>query len=580
MNLLQFIKVGIYQNEIMRRKFFKAYFLFRRKISSRVFFFIEKIFAHFYSRKINKANYKLINYYFAPVEVQLNQNILVRQEECQFLIEAYNTHKLSNLVRSIKKMERNKVYRWNAFYPLYSLLSENTKKNIFSGVNVKEIVLAYIEIWIDEHMYKCRANPFVWYDMADAFRIIFFHKIMSLYDTKMTHKLKSKIEYTTHIHEYFLLKDELLQEGNHRIFQHIARMYINILRNDSVLLDKEKKRLVDLFYSQFSDEGFHAEHSPEYHLWANYIFSQLIKQYNLKSIEKQISKITQNSNLFFSPDGNLPLIGDSGLDNIKSYKTELFNPREPLANVISKDYIISTNREIGWYFICLISNNSIIHKHKDSSTFELFILGRKIITDCGKFSYAKSALSKQFRAEESHNISYLKEDLSIFSTQTYNLVKHEKFTNIEIISIQAKSKKKTHTRRFIHNAADHLIIIDIIDNHTNCFYGNFNLVNANSYSLKQKEGNSLVFYSNEMNTEISFFNVQSSLKKNIKISKIYDEFYKDNSIEVCSTGNVIITSIIVGKESSYYYKNDLVIKCGIENIKVFANGDYEIMKQN
>ena len=306
----------------------------------------------------------------------------------------------------------------------------------------------------------------------------------------------------------------------------------------------------------------------------------IIKYYNLNKLEKQISLVTERSNLFFTPDGNIPLIGDSGLDNLESYKKQIYQNKPSYGTTISNDYVISISQKVGWYFISLNSSNSMIHKHRDSSTFELFIFGKKILTDCGKYSYTKSEFNKLIRAEESHNISYIKKEPSIFSTQTYKLVSHEKKNNIEIISIQAGSKNMIHTRSFIHNFIDHLIVVDIIDEQNENLFTNLNLVNGDTYKLEQSEENQAVYFSNEMDIEISFHNIHSSNTKKTNLSKFYGELYEDISLQACSKNNMIITSVCSGKKNRIKdnLKNNFLLELDNENIIISANGTCWVVK--
>ncbi|PKD19463.1 hypothetical protein APR41_16005 [Salegentibacter salinarum] len=503
--------------------------------------------------------------FFKPVEVLLNQNIENRNTETKLLEKVYKEDNFRQFILSTKNLERNEAFRWNAFYPLYSLLEENNDRE-----DVLEVCKDYISNWIELFLKKGKSNPFCWYDMADSFRLILLYRIVQTESLNFSKSESKRFDYAIKLHEFFLKKDYLLQKGNHQIFQRVARLLIFQRLENFVKLKKEKESVVELFGKQFSKEGVHQEHSPEYHLWATFVFEELRIIFDINELKDKILKCKEISSFFITPNNEIPLIGDSGLDHKVSYSKMFKNSsRDFHGNLYLKDYLLSISNQTGWYFSSILSTNSRIHKHKDTTSFELFLQGNKIITDAGKFTYSKSEFNKNIRSEQSHNLAFVVSKPDYFSLSTYKIEKIMQVKDFQMVKISSELQKKIHERLFIFNQKDHLIIVDLFsDNRIAC---NINLVDSKTYFVKKDIHGELRLYSNLLETEVSFLNISKISQKKNYISYEYQERHIEHSYEVFSETNYIITSILKGTKGfdfSIIGNNIYILKVGVHNIQI------------
>lgn len=535
---------------------YKVYFKIRARISSRLFYFLERFILFRMNSAV--AQRQSPSYFFFPVEVQLDQRSEERLEEIDELRSCHTSGSLPGFLRNLSKMERNRSYKYNAFYPLFSISSANDLSSI--SAKDKELIRDYIHHWIQIFLKEGRANEFCWYDMAYSYRMIFFYFLKAGYrEFNLTNADLKNLHYAIQIHEQVLIKDELLSKGNHRIFQILARICIGEARQDNSFFEAEKKRLSDFLKTQFSNEGFHLEHSPEYHLWATYILQNLVSKYTFQEdLNDLISLATANSSLFITPNKTIPLIGDSSVDNIESY-LKMFFKKSIDRSCHSRDYLIEKNDADGWYFISLLSANSAVHKHHDSCSYELFMGGGKIISDSGKYLYATDDLSRSLRNVKAHNLAYIKDDEHLFSKQHYKCTATGKSNTISYVTCRAETGDAVHQRTFVYDRKSFLMVVDSFVGTSLIINSNITLINGDSY--EQVTGVSIPQYVSEViGVEIMLLNTSEARLEETMISEEYGKLKKEKRLG-CSANGYLAT---------------LISKPGNLNIIRTESGGYEI----
>ncbi|MEZ9269470.1 hypothetical protein AB9R79_23345, partial [Vibrio splendidus] len=101
---------------------------------------------------------KCKNYSFPPMEIITKSNIYNRNKEVAQVKLEFNSSNGFDFNKK-NKLERNESYRWNAFYPLYSIYyGSNEPEN-------RQLIVDYIFNWCCKYILDKEKNPFCWYDM-------------------------------------------------------------------------------------------------------------------------------------------------------------------------------------------------------------------------------------------------------------------------------------------------------------------------------------------------------------------------------------------------------------------------------
>lgn len=430
----------------------KALVIMRRKGCFKYMPNLSYLYYQLFNKKIsyNKIEPQLV---LLPMEILIG-NIKKVIDESDLIIKVFEAGELLEHFESFKHLERNKCFRWNAFYPLYYIYITDSIRN-------DKFLIDYVCNWIDLYVVEMNANDFCWYDMADSFRLAFFVTLLS--DPRIRNNLsksnKNKISYAIYIHSKVIKNKYLSAKGNHRIFQlYSIVVFRKFCRIEELAAVGD---LVSFYDEQFSKNGVHLEHSPEYHIWAVILFRNVFKNFNIKSESIKLAEI--NAREFFCTNALIPLVGDSGIEHSKQYWQLVGAKKRNVLffNINFGGYIINRNDASGFYFISLYQENSKIHKHSDSGSFELTINNNKVITDAGKYSYGTDRFSQHFRTKEVHNNIYLETTNDIdFNHYFTKLI--EDGALIKVVMLKSKLENKVHTRFLIFIEDCSLLVVDLL----------------------------------------------------------------------------------------------------------------------
>ncbi len=162
---------------------------------------------------------------------------------------------------------------------------------------------------------------------------------------------------------------------------------------------------------QILADGMHFERSPMYHLRTTYVLKLLrdtrhprlmdLSQEPLERAQSALAKLTH-------PDGEIALFNDSAFS--------IYNrPSEVLEGVCAEQgcWALPDAGYFGWrddrgaYIVCdagPIGPDYIPgHAHGDTLSFELSLMGQRVITDSGVFDYDPGAMRRYCRSTAAHN---------------------------------------------------------------------------------------------------------------------------------------------------------------------------------
>ena len=321
------------------------------------------------------------------------------------------------------------IHSWNMLDVLLAAYSDTKKK---------EYLLPCISVayeWALVHRNSKSVSEFSWYDMAvglRSYRLAFIIdagvKAELLNDNKLNELWKC-----LDLHLKILSKDSNISfHNNHGYFQIAGQLlvgnrfkYRNKVYENAYIIGNE--RLVKIVDDQFTLEGVHKEHSPEYHYL---IYQNLRKLMNTgavlnPAIVNKIHAAETNLAWFVYPDGKLVNFGDSPTRNMYlssegvisrwcspemqyvASKGILGTPPQQESICFEKSgyWIVRKNTDSKQnfssrdsYLALNAAYHSRTHKHADDLSFVWFEKGIPILVDSGRYGYlGKTAVGSDLR---------------------------------------------------------------------------------------------------------------------------------------------------------------------------------------
>lgn len=276
--------------------------------------------------------------------------------------------------------------------------------------------------WIDKFPNPPSNSTFAWYDMAVGLRAYRLAYILDaivrvpIIEKAVIAKLTNYVQ--THASE-LANEANIKFHNNHGIFQVAGQLALS--RRLQVLPGMEKynrqakKHFRTMLKQQFSDEGIHLEHSPDYAHTVHKVLSS-ITQSGLVRDQRIISftnKLEKNLAWFITPSGHLARVGDSDgrkLFGVESKFRQWRSSEMKFINSGGKIGKLSKNKvqafDNSGYFIVrdpvprnegeyksasyllqMLGFHSRVHKHADDLSFIWYDRSKKILVDAGRYGY-------------------------------------------------------------------------------------------------------------------------------------------------------------------------------------------------
>ena len=435
--------------------------------------------------------------------------------------------------------ERSKSYQLHAFIFMESdLLKYQETNNKDFLIKPLKYTLEWANLFTDMDFEQANkingCEQFIWYDMAVGLRA---NTLSYLIKMAQKENILTQDEYNILYkcllrHAEYLLDDKNVKfHNNHGLFQvagqlSMAKRFYNQDKIFKQSYKQAKKRIKKIYNNQFTPNGIHKEHSPEY---ADATFNTLKK---LKLCIIHLQQIENNLDWFYTPKKHLATLGDTSVNikkNIKEFKNYGYFNKDGyfIVRQSNKNNNDSTKdsylAQIGAFY-------SRVHKHADNLSFIWHDLGEEILIDSGKFGYSgktskDSKLAKQGFYYSNPNRIYIEKTLAHNALEIDNLdhprVKKEispfenaiklagKYGDVYASTSSFVMRGVEYTRLLIFNPSKWLIVMDKYDDKENKKHGakqwfhispNLELVKINEQKYKIKNNNIEILVSDLLNS--------------------------------------------------------------------------------
>jgi hypothetical protein len=304
---------------------------------------------------------------------------------------------------------RSVNYHLHSFHPLDILCG-------YGGSYSQRIIdasLLFTLDWIDNHFEdyqggayrKPQVESFAWYDMAVGLRI---QKIAFLLDivSRQQHVPDETVQklwqaLLKHI-EYLDIDENITYRNNHGFYQLAGQLTatqrFNWINEIAEANGRAQLRLNRMLSDQFTPEGIHREHSPDYHRILTNTIKTLV-DLKINGNDCQLEDYYRKSNaaldLMYMPDGGLLPFGDTSHmgESPKMQEHQSFSSREVVGFQKSGLFIMrqqNAPQENTTYFAMQAAFHSRAHKHADDLSIVWYDRGTLLFTDPGKYGYRKT----------------------------------------------------------------------------------------------------------------------------------------------------------------------------------------------
>lgn len=374
--------------------------------------------------------------------LQNNSSVECRYQEALAILSegwVYSDYQAVDLYKPIEwqffdEDERSWNYSKHSFLMLDNILSvhSNTPVKLFF---LMPAILVALD-WSKNHIGLSddatdQVSKFAWYDMAVGMRA---QRLAYILDAARFHQLLSPMQnellwQSLQAHQQYLADDNNIKfHNNHGYYQAagqiaMGRRFQNSDESMAQAMVQGIERFKKMLAQQFSSEGVHKEHSPQYHYMVYGTLNSVIcsKLIDDKAVIQASEKIASALSWFVLPDQTLANFGDSNRIAIKTednddYAWQDIGMQYVNTNVAKgqlPEQSLKVFEEAG-YFIVRFNHNlnhqnkvcddysylaqtaafhSRTHKHADDLSFIWYEHGQNILIDAGRYGYVGKTLA-------------------------------------------------------------------------------------------------------------------------------------------------------------------------------------------
>ncbi len=328
-------------------------------------------------------------------------------------------------------------WTWQFYYHSLRMVSYLVSSYEFTGeMKYLEEAKWYIESWIEYNpSYRKQASERAWDDHSTANRISTFIQFWDSYHNSPLQDEEFSVLFLNilRIHGEFTADSDNYYWGhNHGIYQDRSLLQLSVLfpnyDESPYWYEVANMRLSKHLKEDLTDSGVHKEHSPSYHFLVLNLFmsiDEFNKNYQLinSELDSKIYQMQDYLAYIIKPDGTLPLVGDSALENVLRIKeNQIVNENLLYLKTEGRKGTGFDNYCTGYldagvgidksgifddenhYFAIFSAFHSSVHKQSDDLSFVLSYDETDYFVDSGKYNFDESdKFRKYIRSTFAHN---------------------------------------------------------------------------------------------------------------------------------------------------------------------------------
>lgn len=368
--------------------------------------------------------------------LQNNSSVEFRYQEALAILSegwVYSDYQAVDLYKPIDwqffdEDERSWNYSKHSFLMLDNILSVHSNAPVKLFFLMPAILVALD--WSKNHIglpddASDKVSKFAWYDMAVGMRA---QRLAYIVDAARFHQLLSPMQnellwQSLQAHQQYLADDNNIKfHNNHGYYQAVGQMamgrrFQNSDEGMAQAMVQGIERFKKMLAQQFTSEGVHKEHSPQYHYMVYGTLNSIIcsKLIDDKAVIQASEQIAAALSWFVLPDQTLVNFGDSNRIDMKSHINDAYTWQDEAMQYLTTngaegklpEKTLKVFEEAG-YFIVRFNHNlshqnlgcddysylaqtaafhSRTHKHADDLSFIWYEYGQNILIDAGRYGY-------------------------------------------------------------------------------------------------------------------------------------------------------------------------------------------------
>ncbi|QQD85670.1 heparinase II/III family protein [Jeotgalicoccus sp. ATCC 8456] len=340
----------------------------------------------------------------------LSKNLFALPPNGKIAIDIDNNFRFENETRSLWRLIHGHTF-------LGDLFDAYLQTSDMSYIYYAESILFK---WFD-YVDQTPEDKMIYHDETTALRLTYWlnfnYSCRDVLSEQMIIRLDKEIRSTV---ELLSTKEFHSTNTNHGMFQDISLMAYAILYNEEPAISKEYQlalaRLKDYFYSTYTSDGVHKEHSPDYHYMVTVNVKKVVDvitslhNEELSLDEEKLISIYKNAEEYamhiLEPSLYLPKISDCSnfqlpkrptyynlfpsetFQYVKTFGEEGKEPTKKQVLFKEAGYFISRSdwTKHATYFLFIASYNARYHKHSDDLSFIVYDKG-ELFVDSGPNGY-------------------------------------------------------------------------------------------------------------------------------------------------------------------------------------------------
>ena len=322
--------------------------------------------------------------------------------------------------------DSNELRSWNFYIhcldminPLLTAYDESGRQKYL------DVALRIALDWVEKHPRgRENASPMAWYDMAvglRAYRLAYLFQVAEV-NGHLEDEKREMFWNSLEEHRIELANDDNIAfHNNHGYFQvagqmALGRRFRTISQDMAELLSQGRNRLKRMIDQQFTEEGMHREHSPDYHRMVLDTLLGLVEAglVDDDELEMRAESIENALTWLIFPSGKLVNFGDTDDRAMTSsisaadrkWRTQTMRfiatqgraggsrpsglrafPSSGYAVVRTPSKTHPTLPESDTYLAFAAAFHSRTHKHADDLSFVWYDHGEPILVDAGRYGY-------------------------------------------------------------------------------------------------------------------------------------------------------------------------------------------------